>query len=430
MAVYGEAMGYPPELLRPGAATSAHTPPAGLPGGRHARRRRPTLLGFGYGYASGARPVVARPGARRRCAETPASSGCATASSWSSCTCGRRPRATASARACCTRCSAMAAADRAAVHARGATRTSRAWRLYRRFGFVDVLRHFLFPGDDRPFAVLGRQLPLAERRPRTLRASSASERCSGPWALLGVLVLAQIAYPLTPAAARAALTVATVAARLPAVGRPRVAHPRAAGGGRAGRRARGGGFAVEAVGVATGVPFGTYDYAGRSGPKLLGVPAGDPAGLDVDGVAGVARRGPADRAARRPRVAVAAAGLAAWDLFLDPQMVAEGTGAGTPAAPALPGVPGIPLANYLGWLGGRAAADGRAALAGRPAGRRHRSAGPCRVRAVPVDVRLLASWRTRCSSACRRRRCGAACGMGAVAMPLAAAGRAVRRAVR
>lgn len=38
---------------------------------------------------------------------------------------------------------------------------SRAWRLYRRFGFVDVLRRFHFPGDDRPFAVLGRQLPLS-----------------------------------------------------------------------------------------------------------------------------------------------------------------------------------------------------------------------------------------------------------------------------
>ncbi len=37
---------------------------------------------------------------------------------------------------------------------------SRAWRLYRRFGFVDVLRHFCFPGDERPFAVLGRELPL------------------------------------------------------------------------------------------------------------------------------------------------------------------------------------------------------------------------------------------------------------------------------
>ncbi|MCA2212418.1 GNAT family N-acetyltransferase [Jidongwangia harbinensis] len=41
--------------------------------------------------------------------------------------------------------------------------TSRAWRLYRRFGFVDVLRGFLFPGDEREFAILGRELPLAER---------------------------------------------------------------------------------------------------------------------------------------------------------------------------------------------------------------------------------------------------------------------------
>jgi ribosomal protein S18 acetylase RimI-like enzyme len=37
---------------------------------------------------------------------------------------------------------------------------SRAWRLYRRFGFVDVLRHFHFPGDERAFAILGRGLPL------------------------------------------------------------------------------------------------------------------------------------------------------------------------------------------------------------------------------------------------------------------------------
>lgn len=37
---------------------------------------------------------------------------------------------------------------------------SRAWRLYRRYGFVDVLRNFLFPGDARPFAILGRTLPI------------------------------------------------------------------------------------------------------------------------------------------------------------------------------------------------------------------------------------------------------------------------------
>ncbi|HEX3786812.1 MAG TPA: GNAT family N-acetyltransferase [Pseudonocardiaceae bacterium] len=37
---------------------------------------------------------------------------------------------------------------------------SRAWQLYRRVGFVDVLRDYLFTGDPRPFAVLGRTLPL------------------------------------------------------------------------------------------------------------------------------------------------------------------------------------------------------------------------------------------------------------------------------
>jgi ribosomal protein S18 acetylase RimI-like enzyme len=37
--------------------------------------------------------------------------------------------------------------------------TSRAWRLYRRFGFVDLLRHFYFPGDQRAFAILGHEAP-------------------------------------------------------------------------------------------------------------------------------------------------------------------------------------------------------------------------------------------------------------------------------
>lgn len=38
---------------------------------------------------------------------------------------------------------------------------SRAWRLYRAHGFVDVVRQMRFPGDNRPFAILGRPLPLA-----------------------------------------------------------------------------------------------------------------------------------------------------------------------------------------------------------------------------------------------------------------------------
>ena len=37
---------------------------------------------------------------------------------------------------------------------------TRAFRLYRSLGFVDLRRHYLFPGDIRPFAVLGARLPL------------------------------------------------------------------------------------------------------------------------------------------------------------------------------------------------------------------------------------------------------------------------------
>jgi ribosomal protein S18 acetylase RimI-like enzyme len=37
---------------------------------------------------------------------------------------------------------------------------TRAWLLYRRCGFRDLLRHHRFSSDPRPFAVLGRPLPL------------------------------------------------------------------------------------------------------------------------------------------------------------------------------------------------------------------------------------------------------------------------------
>jgi ribosomal protein S18 acetylase RimI-like enzyme len=42
---------------------------------------------------------------------------------------------------------------------------TRAFRLYRRLGFVDLARQHLFPGDRRPFAVLGATLPLSLSAP-------------------------------------------------------------------------------------------------------------------------------------------------------------------------------------------------------------------------------------------------------------------------
>ncbi|WP_091350053.1 carotenoid biosynthesis protein [Micromonospora rhizosphaerae] len=183
-----------------------------------------------------------------------------------------------------------------------------------------------------------------------------------PWALLAVLILAQICYPLTTGAARAGLTVATVVLGwLLSVG-----HALLSRGARTAAAlvavATGGGFAIEAVGVATGFPFGSYDYSGELGPKLAGVPLiiplawtwmAWPAWLTAIRLTTPGAPPAGDRAAwtrHVGRVTLAAVGLAAWDLFLDPQMVAEGYWVWRDAVPALPGLPRIPVSNYLGWL--------------------------------------------------------------------------------
>ena len=93
-----------------------------------------------------------------------------------------------------------------------------------------------------------------------------------PWVLLGLLVLVQICYPLTSGDLRASLTVSTVLAGYVLS----LSHAALTRGPRAAlalvATATLGGFAVEAVGVATGFPFGFYDYSGELGPKLLDVP--------------------------------------------------------------------------------------------------------------------------------------------------------------
>jgi putative membrane protein len=169
------------------------------------------------------------------------------------------------------------------------------------------------------------------------------------WALVAAAVLVQIGYPLTPPALRTAVTITSVvvfaAASIVDAGRRHGARGAVVLVAVAG----GGGLVAEAVGVATGVPFGGYTYLGTLGPELLGVPAVVP-------LAWVMMAWPAlvvGRAlARRPAavVAVGAAALATWDLFLDPQMVAAGHWAWAHPEPALPLVPGVPLSNYGGWV--------------------------------------------------------------------------------
>jgi len=202
-----------------------------------------------------------------------------------------------------------------------------------------------------------------------------------PWALLGVLVLTQICYPLTDGDLRAGLTVLTVVLGYLLS----VSHALLTRGVRAATAlvatATLGGFAVEAVGVATGFPFGTYDYSGQLGPKVLGVPLIIP-------LAWTWMAWPAWLAAvrltrgRTARIAIAAVGLAAWDLFLDPQMVAEGYWRWLDPTPALPGVPGIPIGNYLGWLGFALVLMTALAFA----------AGPAADRPGPGDVPMIALW--------------------------------------
>ena len=167
--------------------------------------------------------------------------------------------------------------------------------------------------------------------------------------LFGAAVVAQIGYPLTSGGARDGLTVATVV--LVAVAS--LVHAYLA------RRVRacavlvlvcmGGGFAVEVLGVHTGLPFGTYRYTGGLGPSMFGVPV-------VVAFAWPMVAWPAALAAHRlcrsfaARVAAGAWALAAWDLFLDPQMVAAGHWTWAHPDPHLPGVPTVPLTNYAGWL--------------------------------------------------------------------------------
>ena len=57
---------------------------------------------------------------------------------------------------------------------------TRAWRLYRAVGFVDLVRHHLFPGDSRPFAVLGVRLPLAARTDGRGQRRTGSMPAEGP----------------------------------------------------------------------------------------------------------------------------------------------------------------------------------------------------------------------------------------------------------
>lgn len=170
-----------------------------------------------------------------------------------------------------------------------------------------------------------------------------------PVLLAGAAVIAQIFYPLVYGGARDALTIASVGLFCATS----ITHAALTRGARTALVLLavfgGGGFLVEALGLASGVPFGSYSYGGGLGPALFGVPL-------VISLAWTMMAWPSWIVAGRltsrrwARIGIAGWALAAWDLYLDPQMVSEGYWRWANPEPSLPGVYGVPLTNHLGWL--------------------------------------------------------------------------------
>ncbi|MBN4927927.1 carotenoid biosynthesis protein [Hoyosella rhizosphaerae] len=179
-----------------------------------------------------------------------------------------------------------------------------------------------------------------------------------PLVLAAVAVLTQIAYPITSGSVNDAVTVAVVTL----LAATAFVHAWITRGPRflvtLVVAATGVGFAAEVVGVATGFPFGCYEYAlDRLGPNLADVPLVVPlawaggsypiwCAVSAATAAFARRSGHTRRAAIR--IPVVAATIVGWDLYLDPQMVTAGYWTWCSEGPLLPGFD-IPLTNYLGW---------------------------------------------------------------------------------
>ena len=163
--------------------------------------------------------------------------------------------------------------------------------------------------------------------------------------LFGALVVTQLAYGKvarlrTPAGTKTIVALLLGASSADAV----AARGRGRGAALVGSAAALG-FAAELAGVATGRPFGHYSYSSQLGRKVGGVPLAAAAAWAMMArpswvVAGLLTR------RRAARVALAAAALTAWDVFLDPRMAREGYW----SWPDGGRYEGIPASNFAGWL--------------------------------------------------------------------------------
>lgn len=164
-----------------------------------------------------------------------------------------------------------------------------------------------------------------------------------------LLVLAQITYPLSAGVERDRITAAVVVLSAATA----LLHAATTRGSRWATGffviVSGLGLTAEIVGTTTGFPFGGYAYAvDRLGPALADVPLVVPLAW-TGGLYPIWIVASLLTASNAKRAALFVIGAVGWDLFLDPQMVADGQWTWSVTDAGLPGLPQIPCTNYLGW---------------------------------------------------------------------------------
>ena len=161
-------------------------------------------------------------------------------------------------------------------------------------------------------------------------------------ALVALIILLQISYPLIEGEALRIVTIATVFVAAIAM----VVHGHLSYGFKYSSRylpiAYAFGLGIEVLGVHTGWPFGVYEYDASLGVQLFGVPLIVPC-------AWVMMVHPCLCAARRIAgnwvFLYGGALLAAWDLFLDALMVGAGRWTWEVPGAHAPFTPDIPMSN-------------------------------------------------------------------------------------
>lgn len=179
---------------------------------------------------------------------------------------------------------------------------------------------------------------------------SAAPAIALPWLGVAVGIGAQIAYPLSSGSTLDTITLLSVMAFFLAVTGAVAGASSMRTAGRCALFILAAGWAIEAIGVHTGFPFGRYEYTSALGGSLASVPLVVP--LAWAGMAPIALLvGRALGGTTRIGCALAGAGfLTSWDLFLDPQMVADGRWRWLRHGATVPGIHGIPVTNFAGWL--------------------------------------------------------------------------------